>query len=150
MSNNQNLHVIFGTGPLGQSVMRELLTRPDVRIRMVNRTGKAEGVPSSVEIVANDACSTVGGIMNVRTGDLTIENSIIAENTAGRYRPGRWGLANLATTDGVTPTVVGQNNYWGSPDGPSGEGPGNGDGIYGAAPTSYTPWLVQPPDWAQN
>jgi nucleoside-diphosphate-sugar epimerase len=55
MSNNQNLHVIFGTGPLGQSVMRELLTRPNVRIRMVNRSGKAEGVPASVEIVASDA-----------------------------------------------------------------------------------------------
>jgi hypothetical protein len=104
----------------------------------------------SSSIIHNDACSTVGGIMNIRTGDLTIENSIIAENTAGRYQPGRWGLANLATTDGVTPTFVGQNNYWGSADGPSGEGPGSGDGIYGAEPTSYTPWLVQPPDWARN
>jgi nucleoside-diphosphate-sugar epimerase len=55
MSDNKKLHVIFGTGPLGQSVMRELLTRPNVRIRMVNRSGKAEGVPSSVEVIASDA-----------------------------------------------------------------------------------------------
>jgi hypothetical protein len=109
-----------------------------------------EMIVRSSSITHNDACSTVGGIMNIRTGNLTIENSIIAENTAGRYRPRRWGLANLATTDGVTPTFVGQNNYWGSADGPSGEGPGSGDGIYGAEPTSYTPWLVQPPDWARN
>jgi hypothetical protein len=109
-----------------------------------------EMIVRSSSITHNDACSTVGGIMNIRTGDLTIENSIIAENTAGRYRPGRWGLANLRTSDGVTPTFVGRHNYWGSADGPSGEGPGSGDGIYGVEPTSYTPWLVQPPDWARN
>jgi nucleoside-diphosphate-sugar epimerase len=47
------LHVIFGTGPLGKSVMRELLNR-DVRIRMVNRSGQAVA-PEQVEIVATDA-----------------------------------------------------------------------------------------------
>ncbi|MBW4469858.1 MAG: NAD-dependent epimerase/dehydratase family protein [Stenomitos rutilans HA7619-LM2] len=46
------LHVIFGTGPLGQAVMRELLTRP-VRIRMVNRSGQAT-VPEEVEVIAAD------------------------------------------------------------------------------------------------
>jgi nucleoside-diphosphate-sugar epimerase len=50
---NSELHVIFGTGPLGQAVMRELLTR-NVAIRMVNRSGKAD-VPESVEVVAADA-----------------------------------------------------------------------------------------------
>jgi nucleoside-diphosphate-sugar epimerase len=50
---NSELHVIFGTGPLGQAVMRELLTR-NVRIRMVNRSGKAT-VPESVEVIGADA-----------------------------------------------------------------------------------------------
>lgn len=50
---NSELHVIFGTGPLGQAVMHELLTR-NVRIRMVNRSGKA-AVPKSVEVIAADA-----------------------------------------------------------------------------------------------
>jgi nucleoside-diphosphate-sugar epimerase len=50
---NSELYVIFGTGPLGQAVMRELLTR-NVRIRMVNRSGKAT-VPASVEIIGADA-----------------------------------------------------------------------------------------------
>lgn len=49
----QRLHVILGTGPLGQAVMRELLTR-NVRIRMVNRSGKA-AVPSQIEVIAADA-----------------------------------------------------------------------------------------------
>jgi hypothetical protein len=101
-------------------------------------------------ITHNDACFVVGGIMNIRNADLTIENSIIAENTVGGDGRFRMGLANLSTSDGATPIFVGQNNYWGSSDGPSGEGPGSGDGIYGADSISYTPWLVQPPDWARN
>jgi nucleoside-diphosphate-sugar epimerase len=50
---NSELHVIFGTGPLGQAVMRELLTR-NRRVRMVNRSGKA-AVPESVEVIGVDA-----------------------------------------------------------------------------------------------
>ncbi|MBW4692148.1 MAG: NAD-dependent epimerase/dehydratase family protein [Lyngbya sp. HA4199-MV5] len=46
------LQVIFGTGPLGQAVMRELLTR-QVRIRMINRSGQAP-VPEGVEVIAAD------------------------------------------------------------------------------------------------
>lgn len=50
----RELHVIFGTGPLGKSVMRELVKRGKVSIRMVNRSGKAD-VPAGVEVVAADA-----------------------------------------------------------------------------------------------
>lgn len=46
-------HVIFGTGPLGMSVMKALVKR-DKSVRMVNRSGKAE-VPAGVEVVASDA-----------------------------------------------------------------------------------------------
>lgn len=51
------LHVIFGTGPLGQAVMRELVKqgRP---VCMINRSGKAT-VPAGVEIVAGDATNPV-------------------------------------------------------------------------------------------
>ncbi|HEY9647748.1 MAG TPA: SDR family oxidoreductase [Chroococcidiopsis sp.] len=58
MTINKELHVIFGTGPLAQSVMRALLKRAllkqDVHIRMVNRSGRAT-VPASVEVIAADA-----------------------------------------------------------------------------------------------
>jgi nucleoside-diphosphate-sugar epimerase len=50
---NSELHVIFGTGPLGQAVMHELLTR-NVWIRMINHSGKAT-VPESVEVIGADA-----------------------------------------------------------------------------------------------
>ena len=54
MNNNQILNVIFGTGPLGQSVMRELVRRGEP-VRMVNRSGKSpNGIPADVEIAAGD------------------------------------------------------------------------------------------------
>jgi nucleoside-diphosphate-sugar epimerase len=53
MATDQELHVIFGAGPLGQAVMRELLRRGKP-VRMVNRSGKAQ-VPQGVEVLAVDA-----------------------------------------------------------------------------------------------
>jgi nucleoside-diphosphate-sugar epimerase len=51
-----NLHVIFGTGPLGRSVAEELVKRGK-QVKMVNRSGKREGIPQSVEVIAGDAYS---------------------------------------------------------------------------------------------
>ncbi len=51
-----NLHVIFGTGPLGRAVAEELVKRGKTVLR-VNRSGKAEGLSQSVEVVAGDAYS---------------------------------------------------------------------------------------------
>ncbi|MFP4321990.1 MAG: NAD-dependent epimerase/dehydratase family protein, partial [Anaerolineales bacterium] len=50
---SQSTHVIFGTGPLGQSVMRALLAQGET-VRMVNRSGHAE-LPQQVELVAGDS-----------------------------------------------------------------------------------------------
>ena len=50
---NQDLHLIVGTGPLGIALMEEL-TKRNKRIRMVNRSGQAD-VP--VEVVKGDATS---------------------------------------------------------------------------------------------
>lgn len=52
---DQRVHTIFGTGPLGLSVMRELLNRGQ-RVRMVNTSGKAD-VPAGVEVRPGDAYS---------------------------------------------------------------------------------------------
>lgn len=48
-------HLIFGTGPLGQSVMRALRNRRDVSITMVNRSGNRHDIPADVSVVAGDA-----------------------------------------------------------------------------------------------
>jgi nucleoside-diphosphate-sugar epimerase len=46
------LHVVFGTGPLGLAVMRELVARGK-KVRLVNRRGSAQ-VPAGVEMVRAD------------------------------------------------------------------------------------------------
>ena len=50
---NQEVHVIFGTGPVGLAVMDELLSRGKA-VRLVNRSGRA-AAPVGVQIVAGDA-----------------------------------------------------------------------------------------------
>ncbi|GHO64429.1 epimerase [Ktedonobacter sp. SOSP1-52] len=53
MNQSLELHVIFGTGPVGISLAEELLTRGK-RVRLVNRSGKGE-IPTGAELVAGDA-----------------------------------------------------------------------------------------------
>jgi nucleoside-diphosphate-sugar epimerase len=53
MSDNEGLHVVFGTGPVGLAVMDELVRKGE-RVRMVNRSGRAS-VPHGVEVVGGDA-----------------------------------------------------------------------------------------------
>jgi nucleoside-diphosphate-sugar epimerase len=53
MSDNGELHVVFGTGPVGLAVMDELVSKGK-RLRMVNRSGRAS-VPEGVEVVGGDA-----------------------------------------------------------------------------------------------
>src|ERR687893_80384 len=54
MTDNEELHVVFGTGPVGTSVMETLMQRGRCRVRMVNRSGRAS-VPEGVEVVGGDA-----------------------------------------------------------------------------------------------
>jgi nucleoside-diphosphate-sugar epimerase len=53
MSHFGELHVVFGSGPIGYAVMIELLTRGH-KVRMVNRHAKIN-VPDGVELVRGDA-----------------------------------------------------------------------------------------------
>jgi nucleoside-diphosphate-sugar epimerase len=54
MPDNGELHVVFGTGPVGMSVMDALVQSGPSRVRMVNRSGRAR-VPDGVEVVGGDA-----------------------------------------------------------------------------------------------
>jgi nucleoside-diphosphate-sugar epimerase len=58
MTDNGELHVVFGTGAVGTSVMDELVQRGPGRVRMVNRSGRAR-VPHGVEVVGGDATDEV-------------------------------------------------------------------------------------------
>jgi len=47
------VHVVFGTGPLGRSVMQELLARGRT-VRMISRSGTMAETPAGVEVIAGD------------------------------------------------------------------------------------------------
>src|SRR5215212_8994674 len=55
MTDNE-LHVVFGTGPVGLAVMDDLV-RKGTRVRMVNRSGRAD-VAEGVEVVGGDAADS--------------------------------------------------------------------------------------------
>jgi nucleoside-diphosphate-sugar epimerase len=54
MTDNVELHVVFGTGAVGMAVIEELVQRDTRRVRVVNRSGRAR-VPHGVEVVGGDA-----------------------------------------------------------------------------------------------
>jgi nucleoside-diphosphate-sugar epimerase len=62
---SDELHVVFGSGPLGKWTARELF-RLGKQVRMVNRSGKAERVPQGVELVAGDAYEVTNNIALTR------------------------------------------------------------------------------------
>src|SRR5215203_1759749 len=53
MTDNDDLHVVYGTGAVGMAVM-DTLVQNGRRVRMVNRSGRAS-VPDGVEVVGVDA-----------------------------------------------------------------------------------------------
>jgi nucleoside-diphosphate-sugar epimerase len=55
MSTGDNLHVVFGTGPIGMALVDELHANGS-RVRAVNRQGRAD-VPEDVEVIGGDATS---------------------------------------------------------------------------------------------
>src|ERR687889_1042018 len=58
MTDNSELHVVFGTGPVGIFVMEALMQRGRRRVRMINRSGRAS-VPEGVEVIGGDATDEV-------------------------------------------------------------------------------------------
>lgn len=76
------------------------------------------------------------------SGALVVRNSIIMNNRCTVSDCRGTGILRFEGT------VDARNNYWGSPDGPSEEGAGNGDGVIGLAENSYTPFLEDVPNWA--
>lgn len=69
MPDNGELHVVFGTGPIGMSVVDALVKRGK-RVRMVNRSGRAN-VPEGVEVVGGDAAD------RAQTREATAGSSVV-------------------------------------------------------------------------
>jgi nucleoside-diphosphate-sugar epimerase len=118
---NNDLHVVLGTGPLGRAVMEALAARGR-RVRMVNRSGALKPAPAGVEVVAGN----VYDAGNVR--ELTRGAAVVYQCAQPEYHEWQEKFAPLqaAVIDGVAGhrngaaprLVIAENLYmYGDPNG---------------------------------
>ncbi len=113
MSNN-DLHVIFGTGPVGLAIMAELIAT-EKRVRLVNRSGQAN-VPDGVEVSKGDAsdpestrklCKGAAVVYNCTNPPYNkwpelfpkLQAGVLAGAAASVTAPAAWAGADLAALD---------------------------------------------------
>lgn len=105
-----NLHVVFGTGPLGRSVVHELVRRGQ-RVRVVSRSGQMAEAPAGVELVAGDLYHP--GVVR----DLTRGAAVAYQCAQPEYHewPQKFPPLQAAIIEGLTGTgvklVIGENTY---------------------------------------
>ncbi|MEO7909937.1 MAG: NAD-dependent epimerase/dehydratase family protein [Roseiflexaceae bacterium] len=110
MDSNNELHVVFGTGPLGIWTMRELIERGK-RVRLINRSGRKDGLPPGVEIAKGDAYDVAS------TTELTRGAAVVYQCAQPAYNQwaGNFPRMQAAILDGAAANgarlVVGENLY---------------------------------------
>jgi nucleoside-diphosphate-sugar epimerase len=117
MSESPELHVVFGTGPLGKWTAREL-ARLGKRVRMINRSGQASRLPAGVEVVAGDAYDVARNIELTR-GAVTVYQCAQPHyyEWAEKFPPLQKAILEAASSNGAR-LVVGDNLYmYGDPHG---------------------------------
>lgn len=104
------LHVVFGTGPLGRYTA-DALVKMGKSVRMVNRSGKMENPPGGVEIVASDAYNVTRNIQ------ITKDASVIYQCAQPHYHewqekfpPLQAAILKAAVANGAK-LIVGDNLY---------------------------------------
>lgn len=105
-------HVIFGSGPLGRSVLGELLERQEP-VRVVNRSGTMQGIPSSVEVVKADAYD-VESAKRAAAGATLIYNCAAPEYSVKAWQtqlPLLWGNIAHSAAQHKAKLVIGDNLY---------------------------------------
>ncbi len=128
------------------------LEHTDVRYGTANLT--VNGLTSTVTITASRLVSaSVDGIV-VNEGTVNVACSLVAGNshsgifvTASDNPTVTINSSEISGNGaGITNThnlpVDARTNFWGNPSGPSGQGPGSGDTVYGNV--LYEPWLAKP------
>jgi len=111
------LHVVFGTGPLGSYTARELVNLGKT-VRMINRSGKADRLPAGVEVVASDAYDVTKNI-EVTRGAVSIYQCAQPHyyEWAEKFPPLQQAILEAASKNGAK-LVVGDNLYmYGDPHG---------------------------------
>jgi nucleoside-diphosphate-sugar epimerase len=114
------LHVVFGTGPLGRSVVNELVRRGKA-VRVVSRSGVMAEAPQGVELVAGDLYDPAA----VR--ELTQGAAVAYQCAQPHYWewPQKFPPLQAAIIEGlsgsITKLVIGENTYmYGDIHGPNG------------------------------
>jgi nucleoside-diphosphate-sugar epimerase len=105
-----DLHVVFGTGPLGRWTADALVKKGET-VRMINRSGKMENPLTGVEIVANDAYDVDRNIA-ITSGAAAIYQCAMpryAEWTE-KFPPLQRAILEAAITNGAK-LIVGDNLY---------------------------------------
>jgi nucleoside-diphosphate-sugar epimerase len=112
------LHVIFGTGPLGKWTARELL-RQGKRVRMINRSGQATGLPEGVELVKADAYDTRQTVALTADATAVYQCAMPAyHDWVQKFPPLQAAILEGAAAAGAK-LIVAENLYmYGQPDGP--------------------------------
>jgi nucleoside-diphosphate-sugar epimerase len=106
-----NQHVIFGTGPLGQSVMRELVAR-GAAVRMLNRSGSVPfALPSGVSIGAADALAQDGAIAATRGASHIYNCTNAPYNQWPTVLPPQFDNILAAASAAGAKLVIGDNVY---------------------------------------
>ena len=149
-----DVSTIPGTG-LGLGVSNATISGLDVSRAGETPTGTGIRLVGSDNIIENiTATNRERGLYLYPASDVTVSDCFIRDNEVGVYVRGSsngivindsvisgnntYGVQNVTTTD-----VNAENNYWGSPDGPSGAWPGSGDAI--TTLVDADPFLGSPP-----
>jgi nucleoside-diphosphate-sugar epimerase len=111
------LHVVFGTGPLGKWTARELI-KMGKTVRVVNRSGKAERLPTSVEVIAGDAYDVAKNIELTKGATAVYQCAQPAYTEwAGKFPRFQAAILEAAAKNGAK-LIVGDNLYmYGDPHG---------------------------------
>jgi nucleoside-diphosphate-sugar epimerase len=104
------LHVVYGAGPLGRSVMEELVRRGKT-VRVVSRSGKMAEAPQGVELVAGD-------LYDAAVVRRLTEGAAVAHQCAQPHYwkwPQKFPPLQAAIIEGLAGTnarlVIGENTY---------------------------------------
>lgn len=112
-----DLHVIFGTGPLGKWTAREL-TGMGHRVRLINRSGKASDLPSGAEVIEADACDLESNLQLTRGAVSVYQCAQPAYHQwAGNFPRMQAAILDAAARNGAK-LVLAENLYgYGDPNG---------------------------------
>ncbi len=112
-----DLHVIFGTGPLGKWTAREL-TGMGHRVRLVNRSGQAADLPAGAEVIKADAYDLEAAV-NITKGATSVYQCAqpAYHQWAGNFPRLQASILEAAARNGAK-LVLAENLYlYGDPNG---------------------------------